>query len=137
MSDTVITCIQQKNIYIEKLLKVTEQMEAACAEDNYDGFASLLTSRSEFMKRIDKCNALLLKSIEELADEQREHVRKILWGSSTDQYPAEYKSLMMLQRDYNHHLEQLSEQNGIVEALMKKRHAELMESIQNKRKATV
>lgn len=78
--DQIITCLEQKQIILTKVLNFTKQIEVRCKQPDVR-MDDLLETRGIFLERMTKCNRLIATLTEEMPKESQKRLRMLLEGN--------------------------------------------------------
>lgn len=95
--DNIIICLEQKNLFITNIVNFTKQLEIKAQQDDVD-FEDILLKRQDAMQRIDKCNQLINKELEETSVDEANIIKAIIKepGSSNNDEYAKIKELSLI-----------------------------------------
>lgn len=104
----IITCLEQKEVLLKKVMDLTKQIEVRTRqpEVNLDDF---LEQRVPYMKRVQKCNWFIASNLKQLEPEQQVRMKQILdYEISEDQCIEEELCIMKLAKNCDHLLQRIN-----------------------------
>ncbi len=79
--DFVITCLEQKKIFIKDILDITKQIEVQSRQEEME-MDDLVTQRQVRIDRLQKCDNLIDEKVKTLDKKQREKWEKLVVGKA-------------------------------------------------------
>lgn len=102
--ETLLTCLNQRVILMTEIMDLTKQIEVQSKQEEPQ-IDHLLHQRKVCMNRIDKCNALITKKVEELSKEGHDHLSYLLDGEQTQATSDEEFQIYNLVQTYQEFLQ--------------------------------
>lgn len=127
-------CLEQKIIFITNFSDLSKQIEVKSMQEDVI-FDNLFERRQTCMERIDKCNALIDSTINDLSDLDKDTMLAVINCTMPDQdCPEELVELLTLTLRYKELLVIASESNKLALETFSSRHSELRNVLNTLRK---
>ncbi|HHW45592.1 MAG TPA: hypothetical protein GXX17_01605 [Clostridiales bacterium] len=124
--ETLLTCMQQKLIFITQFSNLTKQMEVRSRQEDID-LGDLLQRRQNLLERIGKCDELISKTLQDSGSPQ---LRGIVSGLSLPEGSGDKdRRLFELACEYYRLLEESVAGNQKVQELIQKSYNEAKEAL--------
>lgn len=135
--DTIVSCLEQKNLLMTHLLNLTKQIEVQASQEEIV-IDEILAKRTDFMKRIDKCNALIQSTINNMESPEKEHLDALIANPNDSICDNETdQNIVALCLKYKELLVRTVEIDTKANELMQQRHEEIKNKLNSIRKKVI
>jgi hypothetical protein len=135
VSEQMKACAQQKLILMTNIFNITKQIEVRCSQPEIN-LGDLLDKRQVFLERLEKCNRLISKMVNELPKPEKERMQHLLKGDAEmEDRSADERELQNSARQWNDYLSQTIELNNNASDYMKRQCDDIKDEINNQRRS--
>ncbi|MEG0894841.1 MAG: hypothetical protein RSE93_03940 [Oscillospiraceae bacterium] len=129
--EKIISCLEQKNIFLNNIINLTKQIQVKVTNDEIE-FENIIQQRQNNMDKCDKCDDLIKSTLNEFPANQKQELAKVLSNNESD-YFNDIKLLVKKQIELIHIAYEL---DNVTSAVVNKRYDNLKENlIQSQNKA--